>query len=403
MNYFGLLMCKLFLFLTFFLSTLSSANESNISFGTYGNDTGYKYESGSRDMGRLIIFTCPIYIQCDDPHPIFALTPYFFIRINGTQLAEIYGKDYFDITLPIGLYKVEVIKHNDFGQDTIAMTYDVLIKRNRSITIYTRNNENDSYTSTILADPNKLIDDSFFGMKWRKAQIDEQALSNLSSAYINNVQNVIVKEEEAGTYNLKTYVQNAQKSQKEYEDSVNRAAEANEKEAQKLRSARQAEIKLENDKKNAEIQKRENNEMLLAKRNSEEQKEQSKSDDTTCKSYGAKFGSAVYVQCRTQLASQRKENTDRQNTIEVLEKKIDALQTQLNTQQKPVTSNISITSQNRNNELALQQEQLAIQQEQLKVLKAQNERSRAEAALRYIQQQNNPATWGNPTNVRIVP
>ncbi len=133
------------------------------------------------------------------------------------------------------------------------------------------------------------------------------------------------------------------------------------------------------------------------------EKDIAKKDDATCKSYGAKFGSAVYVQCRTQLASQRNDSIERQKTIEVLEKKIEALQTQLNTQQQTVNSNVSSSSQNNSNELALQQEQLAIQQEQLKVLKAQNERAKAEAALRYIRQQNNPATWGNPSTVRIVP
>jgi hypothetical protein len=57
-----------------------------------------------------------------------------------------------------------------------------------------------------------------------------------------------------------------------------------------------------------------------------------KKDDATCKSYGAKKGTQAYIQCRVSLVAGRQEAADRQKTIDVLEKKIETLQSQIQSQ-----------------------------------------------------------------------
>ena len=125
-----------------------------------------------------------------------------------------------------------------------------------------------------------------------------------------------------------------------------------------------------------------------------------KADDATCKSYGAKFGSPAYVQCRIQLSSQRAEALERQKNIDFFEAKIEVLQRQLNSQQSTSTNNKAFQDETR--DIAIQQEQMEVQKEQLRLLKAQNERAKAEAAQRYLDWANNPQTWGNPVTVKIV-
>jgi len=122
-----------------------------------------------------------------------------------------------------------------------------------------------------------------------------------------------------------------------------------------------------------------------------------KKDDATCKSYGAKKGSPAYVQCRSTQVANRQEAADRQKTIDVLEKKIEALQSQMQSQASAQSAarerDQRISAEQYASEQEFKNKQIQLQQEQLRTLQQQQAQAREAARWEAIRQMNDPAQW----------
>ena len=347
------------------------------SFGKFGDESSYTTEKIGENTGRLIIFTCP----AEDIRycrPGISFTPYFYIQINGSRIADIYLSDYLDVNLPIGTYSIDVYRYNDFGEDHIASSFEVLIKENRSIaiTIKTLNYENKTYSTYQIADASKALSYSLLGIKWKKAKLNEPDLNSITETYLKNVSEVSIKEINA----LRMSDDEIKKMDVDLKRSADEAKKWDEakQEENNLRVAketmqkREAQILEVNNQKNAEV--------LEAKRQKEIEDALAKKDDANCKSYGAKKGTQAYIQCRVSLVAGRQETADRQKTIDVLEKKIETLQSQIQSQAAAQSQ-----AQERDRRLSAEQyaseqefknKQIELQQAQLRTLQQEAQSAR---------------------------
>jgi chromosome segregation ATPase len=114
-----------------------------------------------------------------------------------------------------------------------------------------------------------------------------------------------------------------------------------------------------------------------------------KKDDATCKSYGGKKGSQAYIQCRVSLVVSRQEAADRQKTMDSLEKKIETLQSQIQSQAAAQSQ-----AQERDRRLSAEQyaseqefknKQIQLQQEQLQTLQQEAQSARSARKWQNIQ------------------
>ena len=121
-------------------------------------------------------------------------------------------------------------------------------------------------------------------------------------------------------------------------------------------------------------------EALEAKRQKEAEDAIVKKDDATCKSYGAKKGTQAYIQCRVSLVVSRQETADRQKTIDVLEKKIEALQSQMQSQAAAQSEardrDQRISAKQYASEQEFKNKQIQLQQEQLQTLQQEAQAAR---------------------------
>ena len=114
-----------------------------------------------------------------------------------------------------------------------------------------------------------------------------------------------------------------------------------------------------------------------------------KKDDATCKSYGAKKGSQAYIQCRVSLLVSRQEAADRQKTIDVLEKKIEALQSQMQSQASAQSEarerDRRLSAEQYASEQDFKNKQIQLQQEQLQTLQQEAQSARSARKWQNIQ------------------
>ncbi len=119
---------------------------------------------------------------------------------------------------------------------------------------------------------------------------------------------------------------------------------------------------------------------LPVQTNQESEATLAKKDDATCKSYGAKKGSQAYIQCRVSLVVSRQEAADRQKTIDVLEKKIEALQSQMQSQASAQSEarerDQRLSAEQYASEQELKNKQIQLQQEQLQTLQQEAQAAR---------------------------
>ncbi len=346
------------------------------SFGGFGSDSGYSREPIAANTGRLILVTCPHYQRCA---PMFgSITPYHYIKINSNRIATIFGKDYLDINLPIGTYAIDIFKYNDFGEDSLASSFEVLIKENRTISIISEstNFEGTSYSTYQVSNVDKLLSYSLLGMTWHKAKLNEPDLNSITETYLKNVSEVSIKEINAlrmsddeikkMDVDLKRSADEAKKwdEAKQEENNLRVAKETTQK--------REAQILEVNNQKNAEA--------LEAKRQKEIEDALAKKDDATCKSYGAKKGTQAYIQCRVSLVAGRQETADRQKTIDVLEKKIEALQSQIQlqavAQSQAQERDRRLSAEQYASEQEFKNKQIELQQAQLQTLQQEAQSAR---------------------------
>ena len=122
-----------------------------------------------------------------------------------------------------------------------------------------------------------------------------------------------------------------------------------------------------------------------------------KKDDATCKSYGAKKGTQAYIQCRVSLVASRQEAADRQKTIDALEKRINLLQSQIQSQSETQSDSRDRDQRLSNERYTSDQEfknkQIELQQEQLRTLQQQQTQAKEAARWESIRQLNDPAQW----------
>ena len=359
------------------------------SFGKFGDDSSYTTETIAENTGRLIIFTCPQYKLCAAVgYMLGSITPYYYIQINGNRIASIFGMDYLDVNLPIGTYSIDVFKYNDFGTDYVASSFEVLIKENRTISIISEpaNSEGTSYSTYQVSDVDKLLSYSFLGMTWHKAKLNEPELNNISESYLRNVSEVSIKERVERARIQEQSIQSRAENAKEIE--LKRL------ESRKLRNEREDKaLRDERIKEDAEYQRLEDE----RKRQKDIEEALTKKDDATCKSYGAKKGSPAYVQCRSTQVANRQETADRQKTIDALEKRIDILQSQIQSQSEERSQSRErdqrLSSEQSASDQEFKNKQLELQQEQLRILQQQQSEAREAARWEAIRQLNDPARW----------
>jgi hypothetical protein len=300
-----------------------------------------------------------------------SITPYYYIQINGNRIASIFGMDYLDVNLPIGTYSIDVFKYNDFGADYVASSFEVLIKENRTISIISEpaNSEGTSYSTYQVSDVDKLLSYSFLGMTWHKAKLNEPELNDITETYLKNVSEVSIKERSEQARIQEQSIQSRAENAKEIE--LKRL------ESRKLRNEREDKaLRDERIKEEAEYQR-------LAderKRQKDVEEALTKKDDATCKSYGAKKGTQAYIQCRVSLVASRQEAADRQKTMDALEKKIETLQSQIQSQAAAQSQ-----AQERDRRLSAEQyaseqefknKQIELQQAQLRTLQQEAQSAR---------------------------
>ena len=386
------------------------------SFGKFGDESSYTTEKIGENTGRLIIFTCPDNRRACD-NPVYTFTPNYFIQINGKKIASIYGMQYLDVNLPIGTYSIDVVKHNKLDEDSIASSFEVLIKEHRliSIILQSTNDEGTTHSTYQVPDINKLLSFSFLGMKFNKAEVNESELNSISESYLRNVSEVLIKERNIkNSFTTKSPVvteseSKPEVSQAEYIKQLNsykdadlkrEADDAIVKDAAKQEEAnlRQAkELMRQKEAKIAEAKQQKDVELLEAKHQKDIEDALAKKDDATCKSYGAKKGSPAYVQCRSTQVANRQEAIDRQKTIDALEKRINILQTQIQSQ-----SDAQYQSRERDQKLSAEQaardqelknRQIELEQAQLQSLQEQQKQAREAARWEAIRQLNDPTRW----------
>jgi hypothetical protein len=369
------------------------------SFGRFGNDSEYTPETIAENTGRLIIFTCPDNRRACD-NPVYTFTPNYFIQINGKKIASIYGMQYLDVNLPIGTYSIDVVKHNKLDEDSIASSFEVLIKEHRliSIILQSTNDEGTTHSTYQVPDINKLLSFSFLGMKFNKAVVNESELNSISESYLRNVSEVLIKERNIkNSFTTKSPVvteseSKPEVSQAEYIKQLNSYKDADLKreaddaividaakqEAANLRQAKES--MRQKEAKIAEEKRQKESDMLEAKRQREVEDALAKKDDATCKSYGGKKGTQAYIQCRVSLVVSRQEASDRQKTMDALEKKIETLQSQIQSQAAAQSQ-----AQERDRRLSAEQyaseqefknKQIELQQAQLRTLQQEAQSAR---------------------------
>ena len=279
--------------------------------------------------------------------------------------------DYLDVNLPIGTYSIDVFKYNDFGTDYVASSFEVLIKENRTISIISEpaNSEGTSYSTYQVSDVDKLLSYSFLGMTWHKAKLNEPELNNISESYLRNVSEVSIKERVERARIQEQSIQSRAENAKEIE--LKRL------ESRKLRNEREDKaLRDERIKEDAEYQRLEDE----RKRQKDIEEALTKKDDATCKSYGAKKGTQAYIQCRVSLVVSRQETADRQKTIDVLEKKIEALQSQMQSQAAAQSEardrDQRISAKQYASEQEFKNKQIQLQQEQLQTLQQEAQAAR---------------------------
>lgn len=136
---------------------------------------------------------------------------------------------------------------------------------------------------------------------------------------------------------------------------------------------------------------------LPVQTNQESEASFAKKDDATCKSYGAKKGSQAYIQCRVSLVASRQEAADRQKTMDVLEKKIETLQSQIQSQAAAQSEaqerDLRLSAEQYASEQEFKNKQIELQQEQLRALQLQQAQAREAARWEAIRKLNDPAQW----------
>ena len=369
------------------------------SFGRFGNDSEYTPEAIAENTGRLIIFTCPDNRRACD-NPVYTFTPNYFIQINGKKIASIYGMQYLDVNLPIGTYSIDVVKHNKLDEDSIASSFEVLIKEHRliSIILQSTNDEGTTHSTYQVPDVNKLLSFSFLGMKFNKAEVNESELNSISETYLRNVNEVSIKErniKNSSTTKSPVVTESESKpevSQAEYIKQLNSYKDADlKREAddaividaakQEVANLRQAKESMrQKEAKIAEEKRQKESDMLEAKRQREVEDALVKKDDATCKSYGGKKGTQAYIQCRVSLVVSRQEAADRQKTMDALEKKIETLQSQIQSQavaqSQAQERDRRLSAEQYASEQEFKNKQIELQQAQLQTLQQEAQSAR---------------------------
>jgi hypothetical protein len=105
-----------------------------------------------------------------------------------------------------------------------------------------------------------------------------------------------------------------------------------------------------------------------------------KKDDAICKSYGAKKGTQAYIQCRVSLVVSRQEAADRQKTMDALEKKIETLQSQIQSQavaqSQAQERDRRLSAEQYASEQEFKNKQIELQQAQLQTLQQEAQSAR---------------------------
>ena len=176
----------------------------------------------------------------------------------------------------------------------------------------------------------------------------------------------------------------------EQADATRRAENAKEIELKRLESR-----KLRNEREDKSLRDERIKEDAEYQRLADERKRQkdveealTKKDDATCKSYGAKKGSPAYVQCRSTQVANRQEAADRQKTIDALEKRIDILQSQIQSQSEARSQDQRLSSEQSASDQEFKNKQLELQQEQLRILQQQQSEASEAARWEAIRQLN---------------
>ena len=373
---------------TFIFLLLAFGSAKATTANLVGGELAYTAESISQNTGRLILIVCPGVANKHCQSDISIGAAGFNIEVNGQLITKLSYSQYLDVLLPRGRYAINIKSFDLFGFEikVIGASFDILVKDGHAIAVLSEAKSWNNMNAQIF--DNSII--SIAGAKdifeaslnntirpnWKKAEINELQLMALLATPSTAVDNEIKSEISQAQYlqNLNSYRDIDLK--READDAIVKDAakqeEANLRQAKE--SMRQQEAKIAEEKRQKE------SDMLEAKRQREVEDALVKKDDATCKSYGGKKGTQAYIQCRVSLVASRQEAADRQKTMDALEKKIETLQSQIQSQavaqSQAQERDRRLSAEQYASEQEFKNKQIELQQAQLRTLQQEAQSAR---------------------------
>ena len=332
------------------LLTFSVAQAETL--GEVGNEKGYSSEKNSNAFTGRVTFICLNVVKNTAANPTDIAFPLDFdIYINNKKISQVRQSwppmivsdanaiIYTDLNLPHGIYSVKFISSHWglgklFSNNEVIAQFDVLVKTDRVLNIVKRTDQESPYIAPLLKYPDT----------WKKnSEIDQEALSAITAIYKSNAEKLAFQE---STYKENEIKALQDRDRKNAEYLVQRNLE-NENRAKELAQQAEVDRKLEQQKQ-----------LAAAKVITDMEKFQASIDDKTCKSYGAKFSTPAYVQCRAYLVASRQEAAERKKELADLQEKVNLLQSQLEDRDRRYSNQSANESEYRAREVAAQESEL---------------------------------------------
>ena len=321
----------------------------------------------------------------------------FLIRINQIEIATLHGSyfkslgqsgsfEYLNIYLPTGKYTGELLNKAGIftplaitGQNSI----EFVIKKDKSLTlIIERLRYGDNFTTRILNQeklPEYLGKSKLYPRPTKSInQNNYKIVRNIMSQQVEEFINGGLKDLEEARF-IKAEEDEAKKIAKENiekENEKQRFIQSQKDESDKVAKEKMARDSFVISELQKGINKIEQEERIKSLKVEEEERIKYKQaeddqkiikakelianeDDATCKSFGAKFGTEPYINCRIAFTKSRQEKEDIEIKNKEILTNIDSIKRQADIQQSQRQAEARASEERRVNELQLYQQQLA--------------------------------------------